>query len=61
MLHEVYDANRSTWLCNEGFRVLRFWNNQMLQETDAVLHMILCALTDHPHPSLPPQGGGRKA
>ena len=58
MLHEHYDTARTAWLNKEGFRVLRFWNNQMLQETDAVLQVILCALTDHPHPTLPPQGGG---
>ena len=31
-----YDAARTAWLESQGFRVLRFWNNQVLQEMDAV-------------------------
>jgi adenine-specific DNA-methyltransferase len=38
------DARRSVFLRNEGYNVLRFWNNQVLQETDAVLDAILTAL-----------------
>jgi very-short-patch-repair endonuclease len=36
--------------------VLRFWDNQVLQETLAVLDIILRALESTcPHPSLPPR------
>ncbi|MBT8407244.1 MAG: endonuclease domain-containing protein, partial [Deltaproteobacteria bacterium] len=38
------DVNRSDYLRNKGYRVLRFWNNQVLQENDAVLDTILAAL-----------------
>ena len=38
------DARRTGWLERRGYRVLRFWNNQVLQETDSVLDTILAAL-----------------
>ena len=31
-----YDAQRTTWLESQGFRVLRFWNHQVLTEPDGV-------------------------
>jgi very-short-patch-repair endonuclease len=31
-----YDSTRTAWLEAQGFRVLRFWNNQVLEEIDAV-------------------------
>ena len=39
-----YDDERTNWLESEGFRVLRFWNNQVLEEMDSVLDAILAAL-----------------
>ena len=38
------DAKRTTWLEGEGFRVLRFWNNDVLANTDGVIETILRAL-----------------
>jgi len=35
-----YDESRSRRLEKYGYRVLRFWNHQILQETDAVLEAI---------------------
>ena len=57
-----YDLIRDAWLEKEGFRILRFWDNQVLNETDGVKEMIIGALhgpsyTPHLHP--PPQGGRR--
>ena len=52
-----HDSQRTSWLESQGFRVLRFWNNQVL---NAVEDAIAEALEDQPvtpHPSLPPQGG----
>ncbi|MFY9260075.1 MAG: DUF559 domain-containing protein [Gallionella sp.] len=52
------------WRLQEaGFRVLRFWNNQVLQETDAVVEAIWVALQytaviPHPHPNPPLEGIG---
>jgi len=53
-----YDAKRDAWLEQQQFRVLRFWNTQVMQETAAVLAVIDATLNnDHPHPNLPPSRG----
>jgi hypothetical protein len=45
------DQRRSTFLEQNGYRVLRFWDNEVLMRTDAVLEHIAQALTDpHPYP-----------
>ncbi len=51
------DNKRSDYLNNHGFRVLRVWNNQVLQEKEAVLSMILTSLSENepPHPDPLPQ------
>jgi very-short-patch-repair endonuclease len=36
-----YDENRTLYLQSKGYRVLRFWNNEIFQETEAVLSEIL--------------------
>ena len=38
-----YDDARTAWLESQGFRVLRFWNNQVLQEMDAVREAVWLA------------------
>jgi very-short-patch-repair endonuclease len=35
-----YDQQRDGWLQSQGIRILRFWNNQMLAETEAVMEAI---------------------
>ena len=45
---QVEDAARDHWLRGEGFRVLRFWNNELLGQTDAVLEAIWQALQQEP-------------
>jgi very-short-patch-repair endonuclease len=62
------DRIRDGWLEAQGYRVLRFWNNEVLQETDAVLERIVEWLDVPPSPPLPlspalsPKGErGRKA
>jgi len=45
------DLVRTRWLESRGCRVLRFWNNDVLQKTDAVLEAILAALSAAPHPA----------
>ena len=44
----VYDSQRSRWLEAQGFRVLRFWNNQVLEEIETVKAAILEALESPP-------------
>jgi very-short-patch-repair endonuclease len=34
------DAERDRWLAEQGFRVLRFWNHEVLGETESVLEVI---------------------
>jgi very-short-patch-repair endonuclease len=50
----VYDPRRDAWLGQQGLRVVRFWNNQVLQETEAVLSAVWVALQaggcPHPQP-----------
>jgi very-short-patch-repair endonuclease len=49
------DKIRDEWLQAEGYRVLRFWDNQVLSELQAVLDTIRDALLT-PHPDPLPQG-----
>ena len=45
------DQRRSAFLRRRGFRVLRFWDNQVVEDIDAVLEQIVEALRDpHPYP-----------
>ncbi|MDR0250994.1 MAG: elongation factor P maturation arginine rhamnosyltransferase EarP [Burkholderiales bacterium] len=43
-----YDAQRDAWLKQEGFRVLRFWNNEWAIQQEAVLETIWRALQEPP-------------
>lgn len=43
-----YDNDRTDYLANLGYRVLRFWNNQVLTETESVLECILEFLRPSP-------------
>ena len=54
-----YDERRTEALQRRGFRVLRFWNDDVLTATDRVLEQIVAALTvTPPHPD-PLPGGER--
>ena len=39
-----YDADRTAWLETRGWRVLRFWNNQILANPEGVEEAVLQAL-----------------
>ncbi len=54
-----YDAERTAWLNAQGYRVLRFWNNQILEEVEAVKAGILKVLDvrGDPHLNPPPLWG----
>ena len=43
------DQRRSTYLEQRGYRVLRFWDNEVLVSPDAVLEQIVWVL-NNPHP-----------
>jgi very-short-patch-repair endonuclease len=38
---EEYDAKRTTFLESKGYRVLRYWNSDMMNKINDVLGMIL--------------------
>jgi len=42
----VYDGERTAFLESLGYRVLRFWNDQVLKETSSVLEEILRVLSE---------------
>jgi very-short-patch-repair endonuclease len=42
------DRLRTRWLEEEGFRVLRFWNNEVLKNTGGVLDSIMVAIESTP-------------
>ena len=42
---QTYDAERSAYLKSQGIDVLRFWNNEVLQDTDSVLAVIAQKIT----------------
>jgi very-short-patch-repair endonuclease len=43
---KAQDDRRTAWLASQGFRVLRFWDNDVLLQTDGVLEAILGALRE---------------
>jgi len=52
-----HDKRRDTWLREQGFRVLRFWNNEIMANLDGVLATVMDAVTNPPSPPAPlPQG-----
>jgi very-short-patch-repair endonuclease len=52
------DKIRDAWLRSQGFVVLRFWNNDVLANTNGVIEKIGQALRMPPPPSLTRRGGG---
>jgi very-short-patch-repair endonuclease len=53
-----YDANRTRILEAMGYLVLRFWNNDVMRNTDGVLEEILSTVqrSEPPHPTPLPFG-----
>ena len=50
LLQTEADHKRSQFLLSQGYDVLRFWNNEVLEDIDAVLERIAEVLRN-PHPS----------
>ena len=57
---ERRDAVRTKFLESEGYRVLRFWNNDVLGNIDGVLEMIQSAIRATPTPTPPHKGEGKE-
>jgi very-short-patch-repair endonuclease len=60
-----YDARRSGYLAARGYRVLRFWNNDVMNDLASVLEAIRTSLPSPSHAASPrgphplPSGEGR--
>ena len=54
------DKQRDTWLNNEGFKVLRFWNNDVFENLDGILQVIRKSLIS-PSPVPSHQGRGTRS
>jgi very-short-patch-repair endonuclease len=52
-LQRVCDEARTAFLKSQGYRVLRFWNNEVLKEIDGVMEVIYAALQDTKAPPTP--------
>jgi very-short-patch-repair endonuclease len=52
------DARRSRFIESAGYRVLRFWNHEVTENLEGVLHAIGVALTSGPPPNPLPEGEG---
>ncbi|MBN1228092.1 MAG: endonuclease domain-containing protein [Deltaproteobacteria bacterium] len=48
------DTERDEWLRSQGFKVLRFWNNEVLTNTQGVLEVVRINCLSHSHPPLNP-------
>ncbi len=49
------DRIRNSYLCRNGFRVFRFWNNEIDSNIEAVLTLIAAAVADYPPTPTPPK------
>jgi very-short-patch-repair endonuclease len=55
------DVVRDRWLRDHGYRVLRFWNNDVIENADGVLEAIAEVLGASPSPRLRGEGRGEGA
>ncbi|WP_241659542.1 endonuclease domain-containing protein [Sphingomonas glacialis] len=56
----AYDARRTTWLEQQGYRVIRFANADVVGNLDGVLEVISAALVTAPLPGPLPEGEREK-
>ena len=54
---EKRDRRSMEWLEAQGYRVVRFWNNDVITNLEGVLQVLHNALTSHPHPGPLPRAG----
>jgi very-short-patch-repair endonuclease len=47
-LNNAYDKIRDTWFSEQGYKVIRFWNSDVLKNTDGVLEKIRLELEARP-------------
>ena len=57
--NEEIDAPRTAIIENDGYRVIRFWNNDVLANIDGVAALLTKALDETSPPPIPPPSRGR--
>ncbi|HEV7313753.1 MAG TPA: endonuclease domain-containing protein [Sphingopyxis sp.] len=57
--NEKTDATRTATIENDGYRVVRFWNNDVLANIDGVATLLTKALNETSPPPNPPPSRGR--
>jgi very-short-patch-repair endonuclease len=57
--HEDIDAPRTAIIEKDGYRVIRFWNNDVLANIDGVATLLTKALDETSPPPNPPPSRGR--
>jgi len=50
------DIDRTYYLEQQNFRLIRFWNNEIDNNIDGCIEVLSCELKNTPHPSPLPQG-----
>lgn len=55
---ELEDAQRTAWLESQGFRVIRFWNNDVMETIEHVIETIQSEVRRRPPPTPPLKGEG---
>lgn len=60
VLEKEKDIERDEWFKAPGFNVLRFWNNEVLENIDGVLDVIRENCLEHPPHTPPVKGGGTR-
>jgi very-short-patch-repair endonuclease len=51
--NEAYDGQRAAVFAREGYRTIRFWNNEIVRDLEGVLIAIRATLPSPSHPALP--------
>ena len=54
---EERDSKRDEWFDEQGFKVLRFWNNEVLGNVSGVLEVLWRNCPNHLPPTSPIKGG----
>jgi very-short-patch-repair endonuclease len=48
---QAYDQERTQYLESQGYKVIRFWNKDVMNDMDGVIRAIIQAMEAEPHPS----------
>ncbi len=52
MEQEDYDKERTKYLESQGYKVIRFWNNDIMNDIDDVIRAIMLAMRPESHSEL---------